>query len=242
MELPSETPLKELHLIECDLNDDGLTELLLFPEALKEITITQLEHPSPPLEESPDDVNDFIFAMHSAIHSLETISIDFPTLRSKSPLKLREFEGVTSLQIRDYQLFGESGLSSVAFPPNLETLTFLNEVGKDEDMLELLCYTLEKKDIFARGLRQLVVPESMKALPERLVAACTPPLVLCTVGSDEDEENNTDNEEDECTDEDVEQDSETDDREERDGREKYDHEDKIEKQETEEEKHLGGKL
>ncbi|KAH8601907.1 hypothetical protein B0O99DRAFT_202902 [Bisporella sp. PMI_857] len=167
LELPSETPLRELHLIECDINDDGLTELLLFPEALKEISMTQLEDPSPPLEETPEDLNDFILAFQSAMHSLETISIDFPTIKAKDPLKLREFEAVTSLELRDYQLFGASGLSSVAFPPNLETLTFLNDVGVDEDLTELLCYTIEKKDIFARNLKQLVVPEGKKPLPKR---------------------------------------------------------------------------
>jgi hypothetical protein len=175
-------------LIECDINDDGLTELLLFPEALKEISMTQLEDPSPPLEETPEDLNDFILAFQSAMHSLETISIDFPTIKAKDPLKLREFEAVTSLELRDYQLFGASGLSSVAFPPNLETLTFLNDVGVDEDLTELLCYTIEKKDIFARNLKQLVVPEGKKPLPKRLVEACTAPLVLCTTAAELEDE------------------------------------------------------
>jgi len=196
LELPSETPLKELHLIECDLNDDGLTELLLFPEALKEITMKQLETPNPPLEETPEDIEEYIFALHSAIHSLESISIDFPTLHCKNPLKLRDFEAVTSLELRDYQLFGTSGLSSVAFPPNLETLIFLNEIGDDEALTELLCYTLERKDIFARNLRRLIVPEGTKLLPHKLVEVCTEPLVLCTTAADSDYDDDAEEDDD----------------------------------------------
>ena len=156
----------------------------------------QLDNPKPPLEETPEDIEEYIFALHSAIHSLESISIDFPTLRCKNPLKLRDFEAVTSLELRDYQLFGTSGLSSVAFPPNLETLTFLNEVGDDEALTELLCYTLEKKDIFARNLRRLVVPEGTKPLPQKLVEVCTEPLVLCTTAADSGDEEDVDEEDD----------------------------------------------
>jgi len=162
----------------------------------------QLETPNPPLEETPEDIEEYIFALHSAIHSLESISIDFPTLRCKNPLKLRDFEAVTALEIRDYQLFGTSGLSSVAFPPNLESLTFLNEIGGDEALTELLCYTLEKKDIFAKNLRRLVVPEGTKPLPQNLVDVCTDPLVLCTTAADSDSDSDYDKDVDEEDDDD----------------------------------------
>ena len=161
-----------LHLIECDINDDALSELLLFPDALKHITMTQLEVPEPPLEESSDDIEDYVLAIRSADHSLESISIDFPTLGSENPLKLRAFEVLTSLEIRHFQLFGQSRLHSVGLPPNLETLTFLDEVGGDEMLLDLLCYTIEQKDIVARKLRYLAVVEGENGLPQKLIEAC----------------------------------------------------------------------
>ena len=98
IEQPSETPLKELHLIECDINDDGLSDLLLIPEALQEITISQLQFPLPPLEESPDDV---------------------------------------------------------------------------EELQDLLCYTIENKDLLARKLQLIVVPEEERDLPPKLIKACS---------------------------------------------------------------------
>jgi hypothetical protein len=176
LEQPSDTPLKKLNLIECDINDDGLTDLLLLPEALQEITISQLEKPSPPLEESPGDVEDYILAMKSAEHSLCTISIDFPTLGAENPLKLREFDSLKYLELRDYQLFGQSSnsprLQSVGFPPNLETLTFLNKVGEDDDIADLLCYTVENVEILASKLQQMVVVDGESGLPPKLAEAC----------------------------------------------------------------------
>jgi hypothetical protein len=172
VEQPSETSLTVLHLIECDIDDSALSELLLFPDALKHITMTQLEVPDPPLEESSDDIEDYVLALRSADHSLESISIDFPTLGSENPLKLRAFEVLTSLEIRHFQLFGQNRLHSVGLPPNLESLTFLDEVGGDEMLLDLLCYTIEQKDIVARKLRYLAVVEGEDGLPPRLVEAC----------------------------------------------------------------------
>lgn len=159
VEQPSETSLTVLHLLECDINDEALSELLLFPDALKHITITQLEVPEPPLEESSDDTEDYILALRSADHSLESISIDFPTLTSENPLKLRAFESLVSLEIRHHQLFGQSRLHSIGLPPFLERLKFLNRVDEDEGLLDLLCYTMEQKDIVARRLKEMLVAE-----------------------------------------------------------------------------------
>jgi hypothetical protein len=153
-----------------------LSDLLLIPDALQEITVTQLQFPSPPLEESPDDVEDYVLAMQSAQHSLKTISIGCATLSAENPLKLRGFESLTSLELRDYQLFGQScgspRLHSVGLPPNLEMLKFLNAVGEDEELLDLLCYTIECKDLLARKLHQIVVVEGERGLPPKLVKAC----------------------------------------------------------------------
>lgn len=177
LEQPSATPLKELHLIECDINDDALSDILLLPEDLREISMTQLDHPNPPLEESADDIEDYILALRSAQHSLKTISIDFPTLGSENPLKMRDFDVLTSLELRDYQLFGQSSprMHTVGIPPNLETLEFLNIVGEDEDIAELLCYTIERKDsmLLARHLKRMVVGEGPRGLPPKLIEACT---------------------------------------------------------------------
>jgi hypothetical protein len=171
LEKPSETALKELHFIECDINDDALADILLHPEALKEFSITQLENPEPELEEAPDNVDDYIIALSSAQHSLETISIDFPTLGAKNPLRLREFEVLKSLRLRDYQLFGQSPprLHSVGLPPSLEFLEFLNKFGEehDEDIVDLLCYFLEK-DTLGRHLCNVKVVEGEGGLPPRI--------------------------------------------------------------------------
>lgn len=189
LEQPSETPLKELHLIECDINDEGLSDLLLIPEALQEITIFQLQFPSPPLEESPDDVEDYIFAVQSAQHSLQTISINFATLSAENPMKLRGFESLKTLELRDYQLFGQpSGsprLHSVGLPPNLEVLKFFNPVGEDEELSDLLCYTIENKAILASKLREMIVVEGEgreREFPPKLVEACTAVGIhICTI-------------------------------------------------------------
>lgn len=168
------TALKELHLIECDINDDALSDILLHPEALKEITITQLAVPKPPLEESPEDVEDYILALQSAQHSLQTISIDFPTLGAENPLRLRDFEVLRELQLRDFQLFGEKmpRLHSVGLPSNLEVLEFLGPVGQDEEIADLLYYTIENKQIMARKWTHFVVEGGEESLAKKIVEAC----------------------------------------------------------------------
>ena len=171
LEKPSETALKILHFIECDINDDALADILLHPEALKEFTMTQLEIPFPELEEAPDTIDDYIIALSSAQHSLEIILFDFPTLGAKNPLRLREFEVLRSLQLRDYQLFGQSPprLHSVGLPPSLEFLQFFNKLGvdHDEDIMDLLCYFLEN-DTLGRHMCDVSVVEGEGGLPPRI--------------------------------------------------------------------------
>jgi len=172
LEKPSETDLRVLHLIDCDINDDALSDILLHPEALKEISITQQTKPFPALEEAPENVEDYIHALPQ--HSLESINIDFPTLHGKNALRMRDFEELKIFKIRDYQLFGQASprLHSVGFPPVLEVLTFLSEISKDEEIIELLAYTIENKSIMARSLRQLVVANDEHDLPWAIVEAC----------------------------------------------------------------------
>ncbi|RDW72788.1 hypothetical protein BP6252_06695 [Coleophoma cylindrospora] len=174
-EKPSETALKELRLLECDINDDALSDILLLPEALKEIVITQSEVPSPPLEESPDDIEDYIHALLSAQHSLEIIAIDSATLGAANALKLRDFENLKLLRLRDFQLLGQSGyprLHSVGLPPSLETLEFLNQLGEDEEVSEILCYTIENQDILSRKLCQIVASGGKDGLPPQVIETC----------------------------------------------------------------------
>ncbi|KAG9228287.1 hypothetical protein BJ875DRAFT_490025 [Amylocarpus encephaloides] len=176
VEQPSETALTSLKLIECDINDEALSELLLFPDALKEITITHSADPSPPLEESADaTMHDYLLALKSANHSLEYISIDFPSLAGNKALRMRDFEELKTLHLRDYQLFGKSSssprLHSVALPPNLETLKFWGPTGEDEEVAELFCYEIENMGIMARNLKHMVI-EGPGMIPENILEAC----------------------------------------------------------------------
>jgi hypothetical protein len=168
------TALKELKLEECDINDDALSDLLTHPESLKEITITQLANPSPALEESPLDIEDYIIALRSAQHSLETITIDFPTLGAEDSLRLREFDALRELQLRDYQLFGEKEprMHSVGLPSNLEVLEFLNPVSDDETIIDLLHYMIENKSFLARNWTHFVVEGGEEGLPKKIAEAC----------------------------------------------------------------------
>src|SRR5258706_15174118 len=106
-------------------------------------------------------------------HSLEAISIDFATLGAENPLRLRAFQSVKLLEIRPYQLFGQSlenpRLHSVGLPPNLETLKFLSPVSEDEEIVDLLSYTLESKAVLARKLEQIGLVEEDRGLPSKLV-------------------------------------------------------------------------
>ncbi|EEY18725.1 conserved hypothetical protein [Verticillium alfalfae VaMs.102] len=187
MEQPHATALKKLHLVECDINDDALSDLLVFPEALQEFVMTQLEDPQPELEESSDMFRDYMVAIDSAAASLETVTIDFPSLAGHKPLALREFEKLTTLRMNwDYQLFGKTSrkprLQSVGLPPSLETLEFFGELGRDEEVTELLAHMIEHLDLHAAKLKRIVVGEG--SVPPEVKAACLkhPRLRLDVIG------------------------------------------------------------
>ncbi|KAM0332259.1 hypothetical protein ACHAQA_002535 [Verticillium albo-atrum] len=205
MEQPHATALKRLHLIECDINDDALSDLLVFPEALEEFVMTQLEDPRPELEESSDSFRDYTVALASAAASLESITIDFPSLAGHKPLALRDFEKLTTLRMNwDYQLFGKSSkkprLHSVGLPPGLETLEFFGELGRDEEVTELLAHMVEHLDLHAAKLERLVVGEG--AVPPEVREACKlhPRLKLDVIGEFDVE---SDGEQDEQLDEEL---------------------------------------
>lgn len=177
LERPHETALKKLHLIECDINDDTLSDVLEFPVGLEEFVMTQLEEPEPELEESSDSFSDYIIALSSQAHSLKSITIDFPTLGCRKTLRLREFEVLKTLRMNwDYQLFGKSSkkprLHSVGLPPNIEVLEFFNELGKDEEVTDLLLSMLQNKSIVARSLEKLIVVEGNESILKDVRKAC----------------------------------------------------------------------
>ncbi|KAF9875272.1 F-box domain-containing protein [Colletotrichum karsti] len=196
IERPHETALHKLHLIECDINDDALSDILEFPEGLKEFVMTQLEQPSPELEESSDNFSDYMLALNSQGHSMESITIDHPTLTGRKPVRMRDFEALKSLKLNwDYQLFGKSSkkprLHSVGLPPNLEVLEFFNELGTDDEVTELLEYTLQVANVTHSKLKTVVVVPGDNGVPKEIIAACkTSGVKLDIIGAfDEDEEN-----------------------------------------------------
>ncbi len=178
IERPHQTALKKLHLVECDINDDALSDILEFPEALKEFVMTQLPEPEPELEESSDDVGDYVVALKSARHSLESVTIDFPFLVGYKALRMRDFTALRTLRLNwDHQLFGKTSkkprLHSVGLPPELETLEFFNELGTDDEVTDLLLYTVQNKEIIAGKLKTMIVVEGDdRRIPEELVEAC----------------------------------------------------------------------
>ncbi|RYP24019.1 hypothetical protein DL767_008678 [Monosporascus sp. MG133] len=178
IERPHQTALKKLHLIECDINDDALSDILEFPEALKEFVMTQTPEPEPELEESSINIGDYIIALKSARHSLESVTIDFPTLVGYRALRMRDFTALKTLRINwDYQLFGKTSkkprLHSVGLPPELETLEFFNELGKDEEVTDLLIYTIENREIVASNWKTMIVVQGDdREVTKDLVQAC----------------------------------------------------------------------
>jgi hypothetical protein len=177
IERPHETALRKLHLIECDINDDALSDVLEFPEAMDEFVMVQTEEPAPELEESSDNIGDYIGALKSQAHSLKTITIAFPTLTGHKALRMRDFVALRTMRISwDYQLFGKSSkkprLHSVGLPPELDTLEFFDELGADEEVTELLDYTLQNREIIARNLKTMIVIEGDRGVPKEIVAAC----------------------------------------------------------------------
>lgn len=195
IERPHETALTKLHLVECDINDDALSDVLMFPSALKEFVMTQAEDPVPELEESSDSIRDYMMALKSACHSLESITIDFASLRSSRALALREFVALKTLRINwDHQLFGKTSkkprMHSVGLPPELETLEFFNELGTDEEVTDLLVYAIQGISVTARKLTRLIVVDGEDGVPQEIVEACKaqPQLQLDIIGRMDEEE------------------------------------------------------
>ncbi|KAH8886002.1 hypothetical protein GQ53DRAFT_750837 [Thozetella sp. PMI_491] len=178
IEQPHQTGLKKLHLLECDINDDALSDILEFPEALEDFVMVQTPEPSPELEESSDNIGDYILALQSASHSLTTITVDFPTLTGLKALRMRDFTALKTLRINwDYHLFGKSSkkarMHSVGIPPELELLEFFNELGTDDEVTDLLEYTISNRAVVASKLERIVVPEGdSRGVPASIVEAC----------------------------------------------------------------------
>ncbi|KAM0421460.1 hypothetical protein ACHAPT_010814 [Fusarium lateritium] len=193
VERPHETALSKLHLIDCDINDDALSDVLMFPKALKEFVMTQDEDPLPELEESSDSIRDYFMALKSACHSLETITIDSASLRSSRALALRDFTALKTLRLNwDHQLYGKSSkrprLHSVGLPPELETLEFFNDLGTDDEVTDLLVNTIENVNLMARHLKELIVRVDDCEVPKEVLDACKSQsqLHLHVIGGDED--------------------------------------------------------
>ncbi|KAI1200310.1 hypothetical protein F5X97DRAFT_293969 [Nemania serpens] len=172
IERPHELPLRKLHLIECDISDDALGDVLELPKALDEFVMTQSPAPQPDLEESSDNMGDYIVALQSQSASLRSISIDFPTLGSRRSLRMRDFVALEVLRVNwDWQLFGRKSkkprLDSFGVPPNLETLEFFNELGTDDEVTELLDYLLATSDVAARAMSTTLAKSINKTLATR---------------------------------------------------------------------------
>ncbi|KXJ90105.1 hypothetical protein Micbo1qcDRAFT_164594 [Microdochium bolleyi] len=162
VERPHETALQKLHFIECDINDDALSDILEFPEALREFVMTQLPDPVPELEDSSDDAGDYIIALKAQAPTLETITIDVATLGGRKTLRMREFTALKTLRMNwDYHLFGKTSrkarLHSIGLPPNMETLELFNELGTDEGVTDLMVSMLQIGTILATKWEKFIV-------------------------------------------------------------------------------------
>ncbi|KAI2630106.1 hypothetical protein GGS21DRAFT_525584 [Xylaria nigripes] len=158
IERPHALPLKQLHLIDCDISDDALGDVLELPKALEEFVMTQSPQPNPELEESSDNMGDYIIALASQSASLGSITIDFPTLGSRRPLQMRDFTALKFFRVNwDWQLFGKKSkkprLDSFGIAPSLEKLEFFNELGTDDEVAELLDYLIQTSYIAARAIK-----------------------------------------------------------------------------------------
>lgn len=193
IERPHMTALKKLHLIECDINDDSLGDLLELPEALEEFVMTQLEDPEPDIEESSDNIGDYILALRSQAEFLTSVTIDFPMLTGRKALRMREFGALKTLRLNwDYQLFGKSSkkprLHSVGLPPVMETLELFNELGSDEEVTDLLLATIEQKAIVARTWRRMIVVDGEEGVSRDMKNTCkSANLQLDIIGAMDDE-------------------------------------------------------
>ena len=193
MAQPHETGLRTLHLLECDINDDALSDILEFPAGLREFVMTQLDEPTPPLEESSDSMFDYMLALQSAAHSLERITVDFPTLAGRKALRMRDFTALKTLRLNwDYQLFGKSSkkprLHSVGMPPQLETLEFFNAIGTDDEVTDLLENMISSRSVVAEKLQRVIVTQGDESeVPKVIVDACKEQgLPLDIIGAMED--------------------------------------------------------
>ena len=103
-------------------------------------------------------------------------------------------------------------MHSVGLPPGLELLEFFNELGKDEEVTDLLLAMLQNKSVVARNLERMVVVEGNDKVLREVKTTCKEQgLQLDIIGeldedeSDEDLDGVTDSEE-----EDDEEDDESD--------------------------------
>lgn len=177
LERPHSTGLKKLHFIECDINDDALADIMEFPEALKEFYMYHTAEPVPELEESSDEINEFVMALKPCAESIETIIVDHPTLGGRKVLRMRDFTALKTMRLNfDTQLFGKTSkkprLHSVGLPPELETLEFFGEIGKDEAVTELFAIALGNIEFMARNLKTLILFEGPDGIPQQILDAC----------------------------------------------------------------------
>lgn len=177
MERPHSTALKSLRLLECDINDDSLADIMEFPEGLREFYLYHTAEPNPELEEGSDEICEHVMALRDQAETLESITIDHPTLAGRKVLRLRDFQSVKYLRLnRDTQLFGKTGrkprMHSAGLPPRLEVLEFTEPLGGDETVTELFAMMLQNIEFMARDLRTLIVVEGPDGIPEQILEAC----------------------------------------------------------------------
>lgn len=177
MERPHSTALKSLRLLECDINDDSLADIMEFPEGLREFYLYHTAEPNPELEEGSDEICEHVMALRDQAETLESITIDHPTLAGRKVLRLRDFQNVKYLRLnRDTQLFGKTGrkprMHSAGLPPRLEVLEFTEPLGGDETVTELFAMMLQNIEFMARDLRTLIVVEGPDGVPEQILEAC----------------------------------------------------------------------
>lgn len=177
MERPHSTALKSLRLLECDINDDSLADIMEFPEGLREFYLYHTADPKPDLEEGSDEICEHVMALRDQAETLESVTIDHPTLAGRKVLRLRDFQSCRYLRLnRDTQLFGKTGrkprMHSAGLPPRLEVLEFTEPLGSDETVTELFAMMLQNIEFMARDLRALIVPEGPEGVPEQILEAC----------------------------------------------------------------------
>ncbi|KAI0996158.1 hypothetical protein K3495_g12024 [Podosphaera aphanis] len=173
LEKPERTALQTLQLLECDMSESGFFDIMTCPAALKEITLTQLKSPDPPLDKAPEVIEDYTSALAIAEYSLEKMVLDFPSLKSKRPMHLRRYNKLTRLELYDYQLFSLASprFRSISLPPNLKLLKLFNQVGEDETVAELLSHTIKNKDVLAKNWTKMIV-EEIQRLPLSILRVC----------------------------------------------------------------------